>query len=488
MEEEQKNNHIIVVQNSNSQKKGPHMSMANWGRGVAHFKYWILGCTLAFGILGYVGARFVINPSREKMTTNIELQLALTNDSMTYLDGTAYTYSDIVSKQNIDQVLSLKDDAGNLRFPNYSYESLMNDNAVSISPKQVTTTDGTQDSLTQFTIVSQPNAFRSEEACRNFLRALIQVEIDRADNALDSFSLISYLPATQDSFAKMEFATMLDNLTKQYTYLNSTYQDMVKTFGSSFSVNSKKLNDYYRDFSSNFSSTMFSELSGRLLKNKLVNISKAEDAKEKKEQYENLKSDYVNRFPILSSQLSNDKEQLSQLTSIRNPSEEITSLILKFSEEITSLEAQKQSMISELRDIGYTVTEKEDGSLVVDDTNISEDSYLYKLDNLTEEWLNQCKDFSNELKETYTSIDQSTKETGSLYRSAYKLGNKNTVIVMESNYGTISGHISHWGVAFSGALIGFILFSFIFAEIDLNRNYRKEQEAVNKPAEKKEEK
>ncbi len=492
MSEEKSNEKVLIIQNSNH-KNGPRLTMADYGRSVKHFKWWIIGISLACGLVGYLGSNFILNPSREKMTTNIEYSLALNSDEngkpVTYLDGTSYKYSDIISEDNIRGVLAQKDENGNAIW-HYDYGSLMNKNAFSIAPKQYSVTTGEDtttlvDSDTQFIITTTPAAFGGADNARNFLRALVKYEINRASNAIGSYSFDYYLPSTQGTFQTMEFSTMVDQLSNQYKYLSSAYGKMMTKFSGSFVVDGRKISDYYREFTANYTESQFASLSGRLLNDKLVNISSTAEANDKVKEYANLKASYEKDFKEILSSLTTNRALLASLTSIAQPTENIAEQINNLTASIESLQKKKQKMIFELENIGYSVTETETEitvkELPFEDENhnpINTDTYLYKLKNHDEEWIQSCVKFKTDLCVLFSSLDNDTDSASKIYRTAYQTGNYNTIIVTEANMGTLTGHISNMIVAGIGLVGGYLATSFVFAEIYINKPKKDEPETA----------
>lgn len=83
---EQEKTNIIIRQ---EQKKGeePHLTWGSYIHQVNVFKWWILGVTLVGAIAGYAGAKFVLNPRRENITSTLSYSLPLNNDSSEFIDG-----------------------------------------------------------------------------------------------------------------------------------------------------------------------------------------------------------------------------------------------------------------------------------------------------------------------------------------------------------------------------------------------------------------
>jgi CII-binding regulator of phage lambda lysogenization HflD len=462
---EENNKKIIVIQNGENKKTGNHLTLASYGKSVKKYKYWLLGISLGCAVLGFLGGKFILNPSRETMTTNIEINLALSKDKHSYLDGSAFLYTNIISENNINAVI-----ASNEKFSKYDYETLMSKSAFSIQAKK-TTTDGVEtESTTNYVITTNPSAFSSESDARSFLRALINYEIDHAASAINSFTIENVLPSSSTDLNTYSFDSWITSLSQQYTYLDTTYKEMISLFTSSFSVDGSSLSSHYRDFTSYYTNNNFSYLVGELTTNKYVNIGTGtdEEIEAKKDEFYNLRYTYETQFDQIISQINTANEQVTKLTSIKTPTEEISQQILTLSNQVIELTSKKESMIAELKNIGFDVNDSGDSVTVSEPTTLSEDSYLYKLNNVTTEWKNGCISFRQKLTKFNTQCDTDTDNLSALYRKCYSLSNKNTIVVLEPNMGTISGHISNYLIAGVALVVAFALSSFIFAEVYVN--------------------
>jgi hypothetical protein len=238
---------------------------------------------------------------------------------------------------------------------------------------------------------------------------------------------------------------------------------------------------YYRDFTANYTESQFASLSGRLLNDKLVNISSETEAEAKVNEYANLKASYEKDFKEILPELNTNRSLLASLTAISQPTENISEQINELTTSIESLQKKKQKMILELENIGYSVTETDTAITVKELTSADEgyeDTYLYKLRNHTPEWIASCVTFKTDLCVLYASLDTDTDSASRIYRTAYQTGNYNTIIVSEANMGTLTGHISNMLVAGVGIVGGYVVSSFIFAEIYINKDAKKKEETA----------
>ncbi len=478
-----KNRVIIVQKDEHENKKGPHLSWSIYGKGINHFKWWLLGGSLVFGILGFVGAKFIYNPAKETLTTTITPALALNEDGTAYLDGSVYRATDLISKDNIEAVL-----AQNSSYK-YTYDKLMEKNTFTISPTEKTElVDGvstTVKTYSTYILTTKPGVFKTTNEARNFIKSLINYEIERSKTAISSFSFSTCLPDSI-SFNSLSFDRMVEKLNSQYENLVDDYTSMVTKIGSNTIINNKTLSSYYSDYVDNYSNNQFNIISGQLVTNKFVNISNKEEAKQKIYEYEDLKASYEKRFISLASTLNTDTALLDKLIQINSGkdgiSEQIAVQITELTDQIKELQLEQSNMISELTQIGYNCTIDNNNNVTITkstDTN----NYLYKLNEYISsssdetDWSKGCIAYKKTLLNFYTYLTNDTKTASSLYRTIYSSSQRNTIEVKESNNGTLSGHISNMLVAVIFLILGYVILSLSFAITEMNLQYNKTLEA-----------
>ncbi len=460
---EENKNKIIVIQNGSQNRNGNHLTFASYGKGIAKYKYWLLGITVCCTIAGFLESKFILNPRREVMTTNISLSLALNEKKTAYLDGSSFSYTDLISKDNINKVIS-----ENETFQNYDYETLKMNSAFSLQPKMVTVNNVETVSDTNYVLTTNPSAFHSEADARKFIAALIDCEEERAANAINSYNIESVLPADSTNFESYDFNTWITALNQQYSKIENLFSKMSELFTGTFSVDGQTLNTYHSIFSSYYTNQAFSGVMGELINNKYVNIGKGtdEEVQSKIDEYKNLSSSYQYQLNQILTTISVDQSQVDSLTAIKNPTDDISDLIVKYSAEIVVLSNQRDNIITEMNNIGYTVTITGNYATIMEDA--STDTYLYKLNHADEEWKKNCVSFKEKLANLNAQMKKDNASVSALYRKTYLMSNKNVITVAESNMGTISGHISNFMVAGIALVISFLLASFIFGEIYIN--------------------
>lgn len=479
----EENKKVIIIKGQENKKDGPKMSFRNYGKGICKYKFWVLGFTVGTGLLSFLASMFILNPSRESMSTNIIYSLALNVDSetgiKTYFDGSSFSYTDLLSKSNIESALEYEDENGNKPFSHLSYNQLMNANAFQINAKEVTTTINgssiTKSSDTEYLITTRPKAFLSTDEARSFIKTLIECEVQRADAAIDSYSLTNYLPLTKTAFGELEYSSMVSKLEKQYAFIGEKYDELSSKFSSSFRISDKSLNDYEREYSALFSTTHFSSLKGQITNQALINIKSKNDVTTKLDEIKYIVESYKSQCNQLIAEINYNNDLLSQLKDIQQPTDDMGNYIITLTDTIAKKNDEKNQLITEIEHYGYIVEETKTSILLTEDTS-NTNTIIYHLNNPTDEWVNKCINFISTLNDDYDKITKSISTTSEVFKRAYSQGNANTIELIETNGGNINGHINNYMVASIGLAIGFIASSLICAEIYINVEYNKNNE------------
>ena len=90
--------------NKKENSKQSSWSFKNFFKGVKHFKWWVVGATVLGTICGFVGFKYILNPSTKQLTATYTYNLAgkeETDGSVRLVDGTLFNYNDIVSYNNL---------------------------------------------------------------------------------------------------------------------------------------------------------------------------------------------------------------------------------------------------------------------------------------------------------------------------------------------------------------------------------------------------
>lgn len=474
-------NRVIIVQNEEKEKKGPRLSWAIYGKGIHHFRWWIIGGTLAFGILGYIGCKFLYNPKKETLTTTITPSLVLNDDKSAYLDGTPYRANDIISKENIEKVLE-----NNPQYK-YTYEQLMESNTFNISPTEITSADGaTINTFSTYTLTTKPGSFKSEKEARSFIRLLVNYEAERSRNAISSFSFASAL-VDEDSFLNLSFDNMVESLNTQSADLKKDYEKMIQKFGYNVNVEGKNLSQYYSNLNYYYSTYQFKSLSGQLSTNKYVNVSTKEEARQKIYEYEDLKATYEKRFASIAATLNTDLNLFEKLVGINTGTGEMSDSlavqITELSTEIKNLQAEQSEMIEELTQIGYNCRkDNNNANDIIIEKSEGTDNYLAKLNEYIAspddetDWSKGCVRYKTVLMNYYKKLNEDTTNASELLKTICSTPERNNMVVKESNMGTLNGHMPSIVLACVGLVLGFVILSFVFSIVEMNFQPKKKEE------------
>lgn len=162
----------IIIRQDNGKSNVPHLMWGEYIHQVNSYKWWIIAVSLIGALAGFGGAKYLINPKREKITSSLSFRLPLNKQQDAFLDGTPFDGRDLISKANVDAVIKNSSDFKNLN-PDKVYSAL------SISPVEVTTDNKTISSKTEFNLVTSVKPFDGSEQAQAFIGALIDYEVNK---------------------------------------------------------------------------------------------------------------------------------------------------------------------------------------------------------------------------------------------------------------------------------------------------------------------
>jgi hypothetical protein len=479
--EENNNSRVVIIKSEENEKKGPHLTWAGYGHQIAVYKYWILGISLVCAIAGFAGIHYGYNPKKGVITTHLTLNLALTNEGKSYADGTAYNYNDIISQTNIQKTID-----NNSAFSSLKADTLVTKKAFSIAPVTTTENNVTTVSDTDFVVTTSPAAFKNEDTCRTFLKALFASEVTRASDAIDNSYLANVLPASSETVSQMEFSDTVTDISQQYHVLDDTYTALLKQFGTSLKVGNVLIADTYKTFQAHYPSNAIETFVGEQNANNYVNFADGEEDK-KLANYNNLAVSYQNQIKALDKEIKAYSDTLATLATIKTPGESTTEETTKLSQDLVKDKDLRSKLSLALEKLGYVVTLDDVNSV----TTVTEDasdttSYRYHLKEYkaykagdtsaaalaSKTWFDNAQTFLATCQSFYTSLTGDYTTANTTYRGAIK-ANANALYVSESDMGTLSGHISAFVGAAAGLVLGFVVSSLIFAGIGINKDYQK---------------
>lgn len=469
MSTENNDNKIVLIHDADEAiDDGPSMSLKGYGKGVAHYKFWILGITLAVGVAAFAITKFFINPSKQSVSIELQDDILLAEDGKHFVNGDTYAYTDIISKNNIEQTIE-----NNSSLSKYTYSNVKG--AFTIALKENTTN--------QYVLTANVSNFGNAAKAENFVEALLENIQNNATSAIDSVVTTNYLPSSIDEFNKLDFEDALTLFSTQYSYINSKYQGLVQNFSTSTTINSKTLNQYYTDFQNKNFQTIISDANGVISRNKYLNVSNQNEVESKIVSFENLRYAYQDDLNKIKQDISAYESELESLskfntttisttTQTEGTSDEFNKRVLTVSSTINELKTEKNSLIKKLTNIGYVVTEDTTSITVNDYDPSNTNSYLYKLNNITDDYLKQCSAFKTQISQIYSNLINENSTLTTLAKGVYSKDNNQYTVLSSTTSGGYSS-ILFGGI---GLLVAYALSSFIFAEVYINLDYSKNKE------------
>ena len=476
----------VIIRQDNGKSNVPHLTWGEYIHQVNSYKWWIIAVSLIGALAGFGGAKYLINPKREKITSSLSFRLPLNKQQDAFLDGTPFDGRDLISKANVDAVIKNSSDFKNLN-PDKVYSAL------SISPVEVTTDNKTISSKTEFNLVTSVKPFDGSEQAQAFIGALIDYEVNNV--SLPKIERIKLsTPFTRNESEDLEsiknssFSQTTSYLSSLDNIISANYKDLISVFGE---------NSFVSDNSSLLSlSTAYSKFSdkmdlleGEFTTNYYVNF---QDGNEEiaRNGFVQLGKQYKDELNTVETNLIHTNELLTKLSNIKAPDSQIGKQITELTEASSSLLKQKNSLITSLKNIGYTVTSVNDTTVVSENPDSTTGFYpslnFYKenknsSDSARKEkaiaWKQGSEGYPTSLSERYQSLSNQYTIANNATKRLYK-NSANAIYVKEANNGNLTGHLSNSIVAVAGLVLGFFVSSLLLAEIGRNLEFKKKKEGV----------
>ena len=105
-EEKKQKNKAEIIEEEQAEEPA-RWTFQKYIKSIAHFKWWIIGFTLFGALTGYLGFRFILNPTRKKLTATYTYDLAGTytdTDTIRFIDGTLFNPYDLTNKDILQKV------------------------------------------------------------------------------------------------------------------------------------------------------------------------------------------------------------------------------------------------------------------------------------------------------------------------------------------------------------------------------------------------
>ena len=105
------NDQVVVIKDGSSDEKPGALSWEAIGHYLNQFKYWVLGAVLLGLVLGYVGVKFIYNPSNATFTSDFRIDLKQSGTpgknvtQFPLINGDKIDFRNLISGANIKQTI-----------------------------------------------------------------------------------------------------------------------------------------------------------------------------------------------------------------------------------------------------------------------------------------------------------------------------------------------------------------------------------------------
>ena len=378
------NNQTIIIKNQEDEKR--HFTWGDYIKQLNHFKYWILGITLLCVIAGYLFVAFYFSPKRETYVADVTLHMPLlvTKDdegvtqSITYLNGSAYSMYDIINVNNITKTVEeTLDENGERKYSSLDATSIIEDNAITIA---------LQASQTDSTVVSDPancsyrltllaSSFPNINIARSFVNDLLENTIESAISLVPS-NHISNIISNVDCLTSTNLNNEVDTLAEQYNLISDCYDELMSSFqGAQYILDGKDLTTIYNEFINTFQSesgyeSIFEDLELQLDSNAYFRYENTEEGiNDAITQCHTLANQYANKLTSDYRMLQFYEDRRDSITGLIKPSaddketssteESLLEMILECNQKILNLQLEMNDLRTSIKALGFNIVESE---------------------------------------------------------------------------------------------------------------------------------
>ncbi len=257
------NDQVVVIKDGSSDEKPGALSWEAIGHYLNQFKYWVLGAVLLGLVLGYVGVKFIYNPSNATFTSDFRIDLKQSGTpgknvtQFTLINGDKIDFRNIISGANIKKTIDNSQAEGSAikgKYDALDAENLETQNLLYLEPTGATGTNNTVTySNSEFTIGGKLSSLGNDaDLAGDFVKDLIKTFIDSAQS---SYTVPSYLSDFYEVGPFDYYSLQIGLLQTETATLTSNYASLMDAFGSSPAIEvngtAKTLLQYYTAYASN---------------------------------------------------------------------------------------------------------------------------------------------------------------------------------------------------------------------------------------------
>ena len=476
------NNKKIIIPSSNGETVS-YWSVANYGRSTWKHKWWVLGSTVLVGLVGFLAARLVLNPSRVVYKSKYSYNLATkveADGTVRYLSGEIFNYADAVNAANLRAIKDSKTD-----YINIDVEKLISSNGIAVVQNEMTE-ENEKEGIT-YSLTAKSSYFASDDQARNFIKDVIYSLQAKSTDAIASYSVDKTIT---NKFSTFEYDQQIILLQNQYNTIRNAYGSLVNKFTSTAKLEEGTLSDAVTTFQENYkigADTVFSKLKASISNDGLALIEttledKVSSLKTQADSYKATLKQNVQLRKVY----KNELDTLKSTPAIIESSTDYSQRLVNLSTSITNIDIANKDLIESLRIYGYTDGNKDASTLTLDDIDSFEynetkdyckNGIIYKLANAADPAAKkaQCDAFKSVLEGYRDELLADIEVANGIHHYLYDTFN-NKVIIYTSGIIEQSGHISSILVAGIAAVVALVASSLIVTVIEIN----KEKEAEHK--------
>ena len=324
-------------------------TLKNFAGATKKFKWFILGATIVGLLGGFLAFKFLINPSRLSYSSQFTYNINISQDkekNQYYADGTVYSFTDILTNENVEAVKNSKEE-----YSNANISDMLKTGNLSIK-KEV------NDKEEYLVVTLKGKYFANDEIAISFVSDLVESQLSIAAKANNNYKLANYLSSfdeTKDLFVQIQ------SMSNQYNIIDGAYTSFFSNYPGLASKDIDGSNTMYtkfNNFRSMFSvgaSTKFDSLKSRLFNDSYAYV---EESTTKDELIASFEEKGVSSLNSLKSGVLEEENLTKTLESLTSQSvilEEMDEAAKTLASQIKSVRENNKSLIDYLVYVGYDV-------------------------------------------------------------------------------------------------------------------------------------
>ena len=471
----EENKEVLVVE----EEQPRQWTFLNYLSGIKKYKWWVVGFSVAGALIGFLGFKFILNPSKKTLTASYTYELAgkyVDTDTIRLVDGSTFNPYDLTSAEYLQNIKDAGIKANKAGYNKIDVEKISKNNSITIIKNVTYYNDNDASSMTvSYKIEAKASIFPTDNVGKEFLFDVVNYSKVISSKAIKNYETRSSFTS---NFAELTFDKQINQLADQYNTILSVYNSLASEFTDTVIANDQNekiyelRNKFNASYITNSVQSFTSELSNRMDANQYVNYTKGQED-DKIAEIKSLCETYIESLDNDQRLLAIYEEQRKALTdssAIIGSDTNVSSQIASLNSSITNLKLEINSLEKELTKNGY----EKDGSGKYVFNPLNENSTIYKLTAAKAGetvWSKGCEAFKNEINEKKTQLDADRLAVSDTYKYCYTLY-KNRVNISNGGYVTLSGGMSSIIGAAAGLAGGFVITTLVTAAIFI---YKKEQ-------------